>query len=189
MKRLDSFHNFIQFFNDLMKFLGNLTLILLLIFSVIAGGILSWSTQNMNFFLMAPLIFLIILILIFAIFKIVEQNRNANRFRILGIQNPHYGWRQLDDIPYAGVIWKIRAPKNQPFDIFEHEDIKGIEAETRPRCPVCGTELDESKNIWGKYVWSCVNNDFKKINKENFSTERERVARIARRVWEQKFEQ
>jgi hypothetical protein len=34
-----------------------------------------------------------------------------------------------------------------------------------------------------------LNNDFEKINKENFSTERERAARIARRVWEQKFEQ
>lgn len=186
MSRPNTLHNFVQFFNDLFKFLENLVIISLMVFSVITGGILSWWMQN-PFLLIIPVILLVLLSLVFLIFRIVDQKRRSNRFHIVGIQNPLWGWRYLDDISYVGVIWKIRVPKNNQFDIFEIQDLKGLIAETPPRCPVCGTELEESKNIWGRYVWSCVNQDFKKSSKNNFYSESDRAEKIARRIWEEKL--
>jgi hypothetical protein len=102
-----------------------------------------------------------------------------------GVPTPVHGWLDVGRITYQGVTWVVRlpAPRHQlaPVDPPGPGD---VDVTTPPRCPVCGTELEESKSFWWGYNWKCVRCGFSKRNRESFYSEVSRVERVARREFE-----
>jgi len=99
-------------------------------------------------------------------------------------------WCPIGKYEYAGVIWRIYAPAPDPGEPFNPSKIppSSIEVEEKPRCPECETEIEKSSFWRLLYIWKCVNCNFKKINRDNFAKERERVEKIVRRKWEEQLE-
>jgi ribosomal protein L37AE/L43A len=99
---------------------------------------------------------------------------------------PTSEWVIIGKLNYAGVVWRVRAPALATRESFNSSRISpsSIEVETPPRCPKCGTELEESRSFWGGYIWKCVGCGFQKRNRDSYYREKDRVEKIARREWE-----
>jgi len=100
------------------------------------------------------------------------------------VSTPLYGWVEVGRIPYQRVIWVVRLPAPPPWGWSPEEAPGGagdVDVSTPPRCPLCGTELEESRSFWWGYNWNCVSCGFSKRNRESFYTEVYRVERLARR--------
>lgn len=104
------------------------------------------------------------------------------------ITTPYYGWTKVAKLNYVGVIWRLHAPAPNPYDPFEQNKIlpNDIEVDGVPRCPHCETELEENESFWGGYIWSCINCNFKKRNRNSHYEEEKKALKIARRQWELK---
>lgn len=124
--------------------------------------------------------------------KRLKQIRKSDVGPLVGFL-PRWGWIAIGEQEYAGVIWEVRVPKPDPY--FSAYFSKGvprispseIDIATPPRCPNCGTELEQSRSFFIGYVWKCVRCGFKKRNRDSFFGEAERVERIARREWEVRY--
>lgn len=149
------------------------------------------STGNwLEFFFAIPkifwLLFVVFISLWFALIIIRKQqtkieimNRKEDGLkREFKIVEKHYknGWNSFligTEYPYNGVLWKIYRNTANRWNCELFAEL--------PKCPRCKTELEQKANFLGAYVWRCPNNDFKKRNKDNFYTERDRVLAIAHR--------
>jgi len=100
---------------------------------------------------------------------------------------PTFGWISLGELPYRGVVWRIRvdAPGSSGASDPNEIDLSTIEAEVPPKCPECQTEIEESRSFWGGYLWRCVNCRFKKRNRDSYFRTQARVEKIARRRFEE----
>jgi hypothetical protein len=94
-----------------------------------------------------------------------------------------YGYRNISEIILYKVKWKINVPNLGHFENYEYSP-EDIVIDTPPRCPTCGTKLEEQKRIWRGYSWSCVLCDFKVINRDNFNAVKNKVKKIAERQLE-----
>lgn len=89
---------------------------------------------------------------------------------------PTFGWINVGEWEYDGVIWKARTPNPGPFP----DKKPSIYIENTPRCPICKTELEQSDKFYW-YSWSCVRCSFRKITWNTFSKVEERVEKIVKR--------
>jgi ribosomal protein L37AE/L43A len=151
------------------------------------GNWTSWINHVPKIILIIFALLIFIWIVFIAIRKrikfIKEENRSPGIFTI---SNPLFGWIAIGKLDYAGLIWRISAPSPAPWESFNPSNISPsrIEADTPPRCPKCETEIEESHNFLGGYVWKCVRCGFRKRNKNSFYKEVDRAEKIARREWE-----
>jgi len=163
-------------------------LILALLTSIILGIASKITTGNwMEWFNLIPkfiwiisiLIILFWIILIY-VFKRVKHLKELDSSYAIGIPSATLGWITHGNLEYAGVIWRVQAPKEYPWSYNSSR----IEVKTPPRCPNCETELDESHSFWSGHIWRCFGCDFKKRSKYSFYDEKKRAAKIARRQCE-----
>lgn len=123
--------------------------------------------------------------IVFAIHRRIKHLRKEDWSPVSLRFAPSGGWRTIDTIKYAGVIWNIRVPViNYTFKRKEVLTSHDLDIETPPRCPNCGTELEQVHSFWGWYVWKCVGCGFRKHNRESYYKEEERVKKIAKRQFE-----
>jgi ribosomal protein L37AE/L43A len=96
-----------------------------------------------------------------------------------------YGTREFE-VVVGGLRWRLQVPQQPPWQQFDPAavGIRTIQIDIPPRCPNCGTELEERPRFWGGYLWSCVKCTFVLKRPNNFRNESERVLKIARRNWE-----
>ena len=101
---------------------------------------------------------------------------------------PAFGWKTINTLEFSGLIWRLRTPAPEPWKSLNQSQIlaNDIEIENPPRCPKCKTEIEESRNFWGKYLWECYGCGFKKTNKHSYYREGKRAEKVARRRWENK---
>jgi len=90
---------------------------------------------------------------------------------------------KVDTIAYQDVTWDIVAPPQNTLekqaDYARRLPTIG-EARIPPKCPKCGVELEEKKNLILGYSWKCVACSFKKRSSDTFFTEAGRAEKIWR---------
>jgi len=167
----------------------------LLVAGVMAVFTLMWSKLAtgdwLNYLFVVPqyvwlisggvLLFWLILV---AIYKRVRKIRADNiRLGPVMFTVPAFGYEEIGEQTYKGVLWTIRVPAQSPWSLTRREipSPSDIDIGTPPRCPQCKTELEERKTFWGRYLWTCPRCDFSKKNSDSFYTECDRVEKIARR--------
>jgi hypothetical protein len=131
-------------------------------------------------------------VLIIAWVAVILVNRRRACLRrqggrlIASLSGPIGGWVKVGHMPYQGVLWVVRLPAPPRWGLAPQEAPlpADVDVSAHPRCPLCGTELEESKSFWGGYNWKCVGCGFSKRNRETFYTEASRVERLARRDFE-----
>jgi len=106
------------------------------------------------------------------------RQKKGNGFFISSF-NDYKNYITVATIDYSDVKWEIGMPYQRCSNKSQ------LHAKLPPRCPECQTELDQEKSKVGGYVWKCVRCNFKKRNKKSYWDERERVEKIARRLWEE----
>ena len=109
---------------------------------------------------------------------------------ILISHTPLCGWVSIGELSFVGARWRVLTPAPLPWDEFDPLAISPsyIEIATPPRCPNCGTEIEESRNFWGKYIWLCVNCKWKVKHSKSYFYESTRAKKIAKRWWEKELE-
>ena len=168
-------------------------LVVLLMAPIIIGIASKINTGNwMEWFGLVPNAFWIFFgAVIFLWFIIINIRNRVKQLQNLDtgpgfvvISNPDFGWINIGNLDYAGVVWRIRAPA--PRDSFKNVEISmtSIEVEIPPRCPKCETELEQLHSFWGGYIWRCVGCGFQKRKQDSYYQEQERAEKIARRYWE-----
>ena len=110
-----------------------------------------------------------------------RQQIRARQPRIALRLEPQFGWRVIGETSYAGVTWTIRVPVRPGSNECAPDD---LDVALPPRCPECGTELEQSERFWGGVVWLCAACGFKKLNRADYAREAERVRKIERRKYE-----
>jgi len=99
---------------------------------------------------------------------------------------PLGGWVEVGAVSYAGVKWRLRAPRGVPYSVRPASvEAAELEADLPPRCPRCETEVEENPRFWGGYSWSCIRCGFRKHNRDSYYLEASRAERLARRGWEE----
>ena len=83
---------------------------------------------------------------------------------------PMRGWTESKQIKVFGVWWMTRYPTPNASILLTMEGIELDELDIKlpPLCPECKTELKETRTFWKKYLWSCVNCNFKIKQKESY---------------------
>jgi ribosomal protein L37AE/L43A/uncharacterized membrane protein len=147
------------------------------------GNFWNWEFQE-PILLTFPSVFICLSIVFLIALYDSHQKAKTGRVRALGRKTPRLGSIPIGDMPHAGVIWKIIGLKEYPWDTRETITPEQIEIEETPRCPECGTELEQTQTFFKKYLWSCVNCDFNLKNSSGFSIERARARKKAMRDWE-----
>jgi len=120
---------------------------------------------------------IIISIFVFLLYLIYKRMKFIKLYDLKNTENVVYDieWMEGEVIEYEGVKWQTMIPRI-PLGTLTPE----IAVVPVPRCPNCGTELEEHVGFWGGYIWECVNCGFKKRNKHNFDRESARVLKIAK---------
>lgn len=94
-------------------------------------------------------------------------------------------WNLFMDYPHKKMNWKIyqrnfNFNERLSFATNEAQIPTEISVGILPFCPKCKTETDESKNLFGRYVWKCANCGFKKTNKDDCIEESNHVEKIVK---------
>ena len=106
---------------------------------------------------------------------------------------PRYGYLEVYELEHAGVSWTVRAPARSPYlrafypregSYLESFSSSQLDIAIPPKCPKCGTELEEEPRFFGGYKWECIRCGFKKRNKDNFDREERRALKLAKSDWE-----
>lgn len=97
------------------------------------------------------------------------------------------GWsstreQKFGELHYAGVVWDVMV---DPGGLSNRVNIKNppserIRVKYNPRCPDCGTEIDEEKKFWGSYVWDCPACTFDAMKDKSFIAESSRAEKVAK---------
>ena len=171
--------------------------ILLIVLTPIITGIASKvSTDNwFKLFATTPVLVWVILAIIFIpwiVFAIHHRIKHLQKEnwspRPLRFE-PSGGWETIYKVEHAGVVWNVRVPvQASTFKRREVPTLNALDIEIPPRCPDCGTELEETKSFWGWYVWKCVNCGFRKRNRDNCFKEERRVIKLARKRFEEIYQ-
>lgn len=117
-----------------------------------------------------------------------KRLKELNKGPSVGVARiPVYGISKLAEFEYCNVKWDICYPNSSPYGLGPAVRIipEDITVRIPPRCPKCGTELEESNNFWGGFTWKCVRCGFSKRNKDDQYIESDRAERIAKRLYEE----
>ena len=109
-----------------------------------------------------------------------KQNKNYPEVEVTAKASSFRPYKSRSVLPYADVKWKVLYPEN-PTWTDEPVNPDNIEIGIPPICPKCETELNERKNIFGKYVWSCISCEFKTKSPKNFELVKYDIKKIAKR--------
>jgi len=149
------------------------------------GNWLEWFAATPKPVWVTVAIILALWILVSAIHRRIKHLRKENWSPVSIRFAPSGGWRTIDTIKYAGVIWNVRVPVTDcTFKLKEVLTPHDLDIETPPRCPNCRTELEQAQSFWGWYVWKCVHCGFHRRNRERYYKEAERVGKIVRSKFE-----
>ena len=88
------------------------------------------------------------------------------------------------EFSYNDVNWDIRVPVPSQFESPDEYDSNlpnAARIETPPKCPQCGIELEEKKNLFFGYTWNCIGCKSSKRSKESFSDAAEKVKKFVKR--------
>lgn len=140
-----------------------------------------------------PKIYFIIFGFIIVIWILRISRKRKRKNKDIGIQvitSHTYGWTQIGKINYKDVIWNVVIPSPSPWNniLNSHINSSILDILIPPLCPKCETEIEENKSFWGGYIWTCVQCNFKKRNKDNIYKESERAKRIAKKKIKDEFE-
>lgn len=153
---------------------------------MINGDWLGWFKKIPWF---AWLIVLLLLLLYIIYIRIQSRMQQLRGFGVgaIAMSSPRYGWVHIGKMDYADVQWLVRVPRPSGLSrSLEDENIssKSIEVDVPPRCPECGTELEEYPSFWGGYSWNCVSCRFRKHKRNSYYVIAKQAEKIARREWE-----
>lgn len=154
---------------------------------IITGDYVKWFKVIHVWIVLGGAVLFWVIIAVHKRIKRLQKLRDSPSLSVVSI--PVYGWITIGEIEYAGVKWMIRAPAPPPFSLsYRGKNISpsDLKVEIPPRCPNCKTELEESPNFWGGYLWKCVRCGFQKKNKESYYKVVRYVEKIARREWEER---
>lgn len=100
--------------------------------------------------------------------------------RIVRSGDPNAEDMSLDDLNHAGVNWPIIAQFNS-LETVPTLNPNDVVVENPPRCPRCGTQLEQKLNFWGWWAWRCVGCKFRMKSRDGFNVEAQRALVLARR--------
>lgn len=121
------------------------------------------------------------------ILRLRELNASSS---LSGIWVPVYGWMEIGEMGYSGVLWKVKVHAASPWELNPSiPSPESIEIKTPPLCPKCGTELEQRHGFFGGYRWTCVGCNFNKKNKDSYYREAERARKLAKRKYEKLLEE
>ena len=98
---------------------------------------------------------------------------------------PIRGIKDFFPLSYAGVTWRIYYPLMEAVIPPPVVSAENLYVHPTPYCPKCDTELEEKKTFFGKYLWYCCNNDFKKKSKDSFYDLNGKVLKVGKNKFEQ----
>lgn len=98
-----------------------------------------------------------------------------------------YGYVDIGDLPYAGVIWKMMAPRTHYVSNRLDYTPSALRVRTPPRCPKCQTKIEESRSFWWGYVWKCPRCNWRKRSSEKYYVVSHRAEKIVQREAEIRF--
>jgi len=156
---------------------------------IVTGDWLKWFVLIPNILWIVSGLFILLWIIVIAIRKRVKQLRKLDaNSGIFVIPNPFWKWIPIGELNYAGVVWIFCAPAPDPWEDLNPSRIysSSIVVKIPPRCPRCGTEIEESHSFWGGYIWRCVKCGFRKRNRGSYYKESDRAEKIAKREWEKR---
>ena len=85
-------------------------------------------------------------------------------------------WQKIGEVKHAGILWDVEAP-----GLWRGSELPSlIDVALAPRCHDCKTELEETRRVWGSYLWKCIRCRFRKSNKDSYYTEQERARKLAK---------
>ena len=106
---------------------------------------------------------------------------------------PPWGYKTVGELPFRGVIWRMRVPAVSPWqrDLMDESGSDGlrVDVELPPRCPKCGTEIEETETFFGKYRWTCIQCGYAVKNALSYDYEVSRAERLGQARWEKLQEQ
>ncbi len=153
-----------------------------------AGSLANWLEQTHGWMWVLFIFIFIGCFIIALIRKRIRGIRECESRRGLypSVISSPWGYREVEEIRHAEVIWKILAPNPSIIQsAISYEKAlsstapESIEIDVPPRCPHCKTKLEEKQRIIGGYRWICVGCGFSKNNKESFYKEADRAKRLA----------
>jgi len=161
------------------------------VFSTIAGGLIlifitsafsKYSTDNYltifsdYWYLILMISLIAVAILLFL--KLNKKNKAASSYEII----PLRGWKELFEREYENVIWIIRTPNSDIWDLYLMNQSKpeDLFVKNIPLCPQCKTEITERKILFKKYLWLCINCGFRNKTKLSLDFACENIQRIIR---------
>ncbi|ETA68028.1 hypothetical protein MettiDRAFT_1475 [Methanolobus tindarius DSM 2278] len=97
---------------------------------------------------------------------------------------PIDGYETIFQIQYNGVLWDIRVPKGIDSFLVSSKTVDRIDVKLPPKCPLCKTELEQTRSFIKGYKWKCVSCGFTKRNNDIWHKEAERAKKIAKRKLE-----
>ena len=116
----------------------------------------------------------------------ISRLRNENLPRLPSvIAVPSYGYRPIAELNHADVTWVVQAPAPAPWQELNRNNVDphSLEVAMPPHCPSCRTELEETKNFWGSFKWSCIRCSFSKKNDLSYLRESIRAKMLAKSHW------
>lgn len=134
------------------------------------------------------------MVVVWVITVLIQKRRKSLQKEALPIgviRTPLYGWMNVGEIKYSGVVWRIEAPDPGPAMSRRGPLVtpKDLRVSMPPRCPKCKTELDQHKRFIGGYRWKCDMCNFKSWRWSSFYDKKNAVMRIARREVEKQMAQ
>jgi hypothetical protein len=114
------------------------------------------------------------------VYKRLKAVRESEIGHTTSVVIPPYGWTEVGELEHAGVLWTVCAPAPEPWETFDPMSVSSSELNIAipPKCPKCGTELEEKPRFLGGYKWKCIRCGFKKRNKDKFDREERRALRV-----------
>lgn len=99
------------------------------------------------------------------------------------VNTPVFGYKIIGILKYKEVKWRVLYPNEPSWEINPSPiNPDNIEIKSTPNCPNCeGMELNEHRNFWGQYIWTCIKCGFKKKNgKSAFDESENNVIKLAK---------
>jgi len=150
-----------------------LVFILPFVYSIITNN--DWTTI---FYSIPQGIWFFLIIILIIWITTINIRRKMYFYSIPFESMPPFGWIDIGEWMYDGVIWKARAPNPGPYHFRDEKP--SIDIEYYPRCPKCKTKLEQTDAfLW--YNWNCVRGDFSKRTWNTFSKIRNRVEKVVER--------
>lgn len=103
--------------------------------------------------------------------------KKNKKMPMMFLYTPPGGWKEVGYEKHYKVLWRVRFandPFSRSFDRLSSEQrIEQLNIYHSPYCPKCETEMDENYGflgnfLWGRYIWLCVNCNYKVRSKLKF---------------------